>query len=44
MLIVAGMEMLQVWYRPLLFKHSLRYPNFRLFKKIDQSMAGNFLP
>lgn len=41
MLGAAGMELLDIWYRQLLPKNSLHYPNFRLFERIDQFIAGS---
>ena len=32
----TGLKLLDVWYRQLLPKNSPRYPNFRLFEKMDQ--------
>ena len=32
----AGLELLDMWYRQLLPKNSVHYPNFRLFERIDQ--------
>ena len=36
MIIPAGLELVDVWYRQFLPKNSVRYPNFRLFETIDQ--------
>lgn len=41
MLGAAGLELLDIWYRQLLPKNSLHYPNFRLFERIDQLMTGS---
>jgi len=30
------LELLDTWYRQLLPKNSVRYPNFRLFERLDQ--------
>jgi len=40
MLRAPGLEPLDIWYRQLLPKNSFHYPNFRLFERIDQFMAG----
>jgi SAM-dependent methyltransferase len=32
----AGLKLLDVWYRQLLPKNSVRYPKFRMFEKLDQ--------
>ncbi len=37
----AGLELLDVWYRQLFPKNSVRYPNFRLFERMDQFMTEN---
>jgi len=37
----AGLDLLDMWYRQFLPKHSVRYPNFRLFEKIDQFITEN---
>lgn len=36
MLNPAGLQLLDLWYRQILPKNSTRYPNFRLFEKVDQ--------
>jgi len=41
MLDAAGLELLDLWYRQLLPKNSMHYPNFRLFERIDQFMSRN---
>jgi SAM-dependent methyltransferase len=35
----VGMKMLDVWYRQLLPKNSVRYPFFRLFERLDQAIT-----
>jgi SAM-dependent methyltransferase len=35
----TGMELVDMWYRQLLPKNSVRYPNFRIFEKLDQFMT-----
>jgi hypothetical protein len=37
----AGLEVLDIWHRQLLPRNSFHYPNFRLFARIDQFIAGN---
>lgn len=32
----VGLELIDLWYRQLLPKNTVRYPNFRLFEKVDQ--------
>ncbi len=39
----VGMEILDLWYRQLLPKNSVRYPKFRLFERLDQ-FATEFSP
>jgi SAM-dependent methyltransferase len=39
MLTTSGLQLLDLWYRQLLPKHSLRYPKFRFFEKIDLLMT-----
>jgi SAM-dependent methyltransferase len=39
----AGMELVDLWYRQLLPKNSVRYPNFRLFERFDQ-LITEFTP
>lgn len=36
MLSATPMELLDLWYRQMLPKNSVQYPNFRLFERIDQ--------
>jgi SAM-dependent methyltransferase len=35
----TGLDLLDMWYRQLLPKNSVHYPNFRLFEKMDQFMT-----
>jgi len=35
------MELVDLWYRQLLPKNSVHYPNFRLFEKMDQFATEN---
>lgn len=39
MLSAVGFELMNCWYRQLLPKNSLHYPNFRLFEKLDLFMT-----
>jgi hypothetical protein len=39
----AGLELADLWYRQLLPKNKVRYPNFRLFEKMDQ-FATEYTP
>jgi hypothetical protein len=41
MLPPAGFELLDVWFRQLLPKNTIRYPKFRLFEAIDQVITEN---
>jgi hypothetical protein len=36
MVSTAGLELLDVWYRQLLPKNTVRYPFFRMFERVDQ--------
>jgi SAM-dependent methyltransferase len=36
MLLSAGLDLLDLWYRQILPKNSVRYPNFRMFERLDQ--------
>jgi SAM-dependent methyltransferase len=38
---VAGLDLLDMWYRQLLPKNSAHYPDFRLFERIDQFVTEN---
>jgi SAM-dependent methyltransferase len=38
---VAGLDLLDLWYRQLFPKNSAHYPDFRLFERIDQFMTEN---
>jgi SAM-dependent methyltransferase len=37
----AGLDLIDLWYRQLLPKSSVHYPNFRLFENIDQFITEN---
>ncbi len=37
----VGLDLLDLWYRQLLPKNSVHYPNFRLFERMDQFMTGS---
>jgi len=39
MLQEAGLDVLDMWYRQLLPKNKVRYPNFRMFERFDQLMT-----
>jgi 2-polyprenyl-3-methyl-5-hydroxy-6-metoxy-1,4-benzoquinol methylase len=43
MLQSTGMEVLDIWYRQMLPKNSVRYPNFRLFERMDQYLTERTL-
>ena len=38
---VAGLQLLDAWYRQLFPKNSAHYPDFRLFERIDQLITEN---
>ena len=37
----TGLKLIDIWYRQLFPKNSVRYPNFRMFEKMDQFMTEN---
>ena len=37
----AGMELLDLWYRQLFPKNTVRYPDFRFFERLDQLITEN---
>jgi SAM-dependent methyltransferase len=37
----VGLDLLDLWYRQLLPKNTVTYPNFRLFEKMDQLVTEN---
>jgi SAM-dependent methyltransferase len=37
----AGLELLDIWFRQLLPKNSVRYPNFHVFEALDQLVTEN---
>lgn len=37
----AGLRKLNIWFRQLFPKNTVRYPNFRLFERADQMLAEN---
>jgi SAM-dependent methyltransferase len=39
MLEAAGLDLLDIWYRQLLPKNSIRYPGFRFFEHLDQFLT-----
>lgn len=39
----TGLEMIDSWYRQMLPKNTVKYPNFRLFEKVDQ-LVTEFTP
>lgn len=41
MLSPAGLDLLDLWFRQLLPKNTVRYPNFRLFEAVDQLVTEN---
>ena len=41
MLRTSGLTKLDFWYRQLLPKNTVHYPNFRLFERIDQAVTEN---
>jgi len=43
MLGVTGLELIDFWYRQILPKNTINYPNFRLFEKLDQ-LVTEFTP
>jgi ubiquinone/menaquinone biosynthesis C-methylase UbiE len=43
MLTGTGLELMDLWYRQLLPKNTVRYPSFRFFEKMDQ-LATEYTP
>jgi SAM-dependent methyltransferase len=41
MLKASGLKLIDLWYRAILPKNSVHYPNYRLFEKIDQFLTEN---